>query len=403
MSYEKVPDVRNVYERNGRNYLKRKIKGKVSWIPLAATTLRDIELEVAEYTVQHSSKTPAKRNVRMDDAYDRFIEIGHGSRGVLAPSTSTEYESVYRLFAQKKLGRMRVADVSPEHILEVREVALRVSEGRWRHLYVALNSFFEKVTEPGVQYVRGDNPVRSIGMSMRPHQEQVTPVADEAILSNEEIDKIIEQIPESVEGYKVKTILQLLPETGMRINESLGLSILDIIYEKGHLHSVDDLPVAIKINRQLGFRFKSGDPTTWFAPAKGRHDISGSQARTVGLSPYAARILRDYIKRGHAEGWLKTTAEIDMPLLFPNSKGRPMRSNHIWAHLQNAANDAGVRKVTLHWLRHTFASTQAENGTELKDLREALGHSSDAVTEKRYKHRTEKAGYISAIAKGGRQ
>jgi integrase len=401
MSYSKVPGVKHLYERNGRYFRKRSVKKKIHWEPLRAAppNVRDAELEIAGLISQ--PKRAAKRNVRVDDAFKLFIASGYGAKNALADSTKKDYESVFKLYVERRLGRMRVADVEPDHIIEVRTDALKVSESRWRHTHVMLNSFFQVMSEPGEQYVRPDNPVRNIGRALRPRQEQITPVSDEAVLTIGERDAIAEHFEASSEGVKTRAIFELLPETGLRINEILALDLKRHVRYPVHEAGTRVLPEAIMVEQQLRFRFKSHVPTTWFAPVKGRQDISGSQVRTVGLSPYAARKLQEYIDHADAKGWFRRNA--DVVLLFPNSLGRPMRSNHVWAKMQDAATAAGMRKVTLHWLRHTFAATQRENGTSIEDLREALGHSSVRVTEKRYAHRTEKAKYVASIAAGGRQ
>jgi len=395
-----------LYERNGRYFTRRRIKGSRPWIPLNAAppNIKDAELEIAAELTLNKNKRPAKRNVRVEDAFDQFLEIGVGSKSKLSPATIESYRSPFDQFARKKIGRMRVADVEPDHILVLREDALAVSKHRWRHLYVALNSFFGKITEPGVQYVRPDNPVKQIGSANRPEKSEITPVDEEAVVSEEEIDAIAESMIKTKEGHKCKVVWQLLPETGTRISEMLAVCRHHVVYP---VHEVGArvLPEAIIIEQKLGFRFKSGDPTTWFGPVKGRQDISGSHARTIGLSPYAARTLQEYIDHAESKGWFKEYERDGekVVLLFPNSKGKPMRSNHVWNRVQDAAIKAGVRKVTLHWMRHTFASNQLENETSIENVRDALGHSTTRVTEKRYAHRPKKAAYIAAVAKAGRQ
>ena len=53
--------------------------------------------------------------------------------------------------------------------------------------------------------------------------------------------------------------------------------------------------------------------------------------------------------------------------------------------VQRGLKDVGARRITVHGLRHTFATLYMEKGGDLYDLQKLMGHSSAATTE-RYRH-----------------
>lgn len=69
--------------------------------------------------------------------------------------------------------------------------------------------------------------------------------------------------------------------------------------------------------------------------------------------------------------------------LFEGSiKGNPYDDRSLQQVLKNAIQKAGITKpVTLHWLRHSYATHLLESGTDLRYIQELLGHNSSKTTE----------------------
>jgi integrase/recombinase XerD len=97
----------------------------------------------------------------------------------------------------------------------------------------------------------------------------------------------------------------------------------------------------------------------------------GGKDRYVMLSPQLLRILRTYWRLARPKRWL-----------FPGRDDeRPLVPNVLHAACRSACAAAGLSKqVTVHTLRHTFATHLLESGADVRIIQVLLGHASLAST-----------------------
>ena len=74
--------------------------------------------------------------------------------------------------------------------------------------------------------------------------------------------------------------------------------------------------------------------------------------------------------------------------VFLNPQGNVLRWNYIQNELTNVTKEAGLPRLTMHALRHTFATRCIEAGMRPKTLQVLLGHSSVDFTMNLYVHVT---------------
>jgi len=100
--------------------------------------------------------------------------------------------------------------------------------------------------------------------------------------------------------------------------------------------------------------------------AKGRKD------RYTLLSETTLNVLRQYWKKYKPEKWL-----------FEGAKaGRYLSIRSVQKIFEQACERANIRKdVTIHGLRHSFATHLLEGGTDLRYIQELLGHKDSKTTE----------------------
>src|SRR3954454_23077378 len=99
----------------------------------------------------------------------------------------------------------------------------------------------------------------------------------------------------------------------------------------------------------------------------------GSKDRYVMLSPRLLTLLREYWK-AHRRRKVYQPG----PWLFPgNVPGRPITDGAVYEACEEACRAAGLDKhVTVHTLRHSFATHLLEAGTDLRTIQLLLGHRS---------------------------
>jgi site-specific recombinase XerD len=103
----------------------------------------------------------------------------------------------------------------------------------------------------------------------------------------------------------------------------------------------------------------------------------GDRSRTVGLDATASGLLARWIDRRKAIG------HDGRRKLFCTLDGRALDQSYVRHLLRRLAGKAGVdRRVHPHALRHAYAAELAREGAPMNVLRDALGHSSLAVTDR---------------------
>jgi integrase/recombinase XerD len=160
----------------------------------------------------------------------------------------------------------------------------------------------------------------------RAHRHHKLPI----VLSQEEVLAFFDHVP----SLKYRAALMVCYGAGLRISEAVALKVSDIDSQRGLI------------------RIEQG---------KGHKD------RYAMLSPRLLEVLRRYYRATRPQGCY----------LFPSWR----REHHLCTtSLQLACREAAVRahiakRVTVHTLRHSFATHLLENGTDIRIIQVLLGHS----------------------------
>ena len=106
----------------------------------------------------------------------------------------------------------------------------------------------------------------------------------------------------------------------------------------------------------------------------GERSGKGGKYREVPLNAPARRALRRY---------LVTRPEGESDALFLGQRGRRIGRKTVQRAVWRFSKQAGLKRVSPHVLRHTFAKSLVDNGVSLEKVAALLGHS-DLNTTRRY-------------------
>jgi site-specific recombinase XerD len=116
--------------------------------------------------------------------------------------------------------------------------------------------------------------------------------------------------------------------------------------------------------------------------------------------------MRERLKAGAAwDGW-KDSKDQATALVFTNPLGAELHPRTIAKHLKIILSKIGVEDVTVHDLRHTYATLALQNGIDVKTVSQTLGHATAAftldiyaaVTERMYQQSADKMqSYIDSL------
>lgn len=261
---------------------------------------------------------PSEEGVHAIETFKRFLKSKRYSE-----STIKTYSDALRSFLVFYNQKLLVEICNDDVILYNNEYVLKnkLSASYQNQIVNAIKLYFKTIRETKIEIEKIHRPKRG---SVLPN-----------VLSKEEVKLILE----AHSNVKHKMMLSLIYSCGLRCGELIALQ-----------------PVHIDSKRNIVLLKNS----------KGKKD------RIVPLSPKILELLREYYVLYKPKYYLFEGQTI----------GNPYDARSLQQVLKQAVAKTGIKKpVTLHWLRHSYATHLLESGTDLRYIQELLGHNSSKTTE----------------------
>ncbi len=164
-------------------------------------------------------------------------------------------------------------------------------------------------------------------------------------LTVEEVERFIDSFDEQKAcGIRDRALFELMYSCGLRVSEICDLNIDDVFIDE-------------KLVKVTG---------------------KGDKQRLVPMGARAIQNINDYLEKGRPQ----LVKSIKQSAMFLNFRGERITRKGIWKNLKQNMQLLGIRKeVTVHTLRHSFATHLVQNGADIRYVQSFLGHKSINTTE----------------------
>lgn len=309
----------------------------------------------ATYIDEHTDIENAT-DMLVDAWFEYWISV---KKKTVRPNTVRNYTERYERNIKAVIGKKLLTEVKPIHCQKI--FSDMADDGyRTTTIYqtrIALYNMLEFAKENDVII---NNPCKKSVKS-----DMGKPSDKKEALTIETQKKFLE----GATGQSYENQYRFILQTGLRTGELVGLKWEDIDFESKTL----------TIQRSMEFRYKVGE---WReGPPK-----SKSGYRTIPLTDEAIRILKAQKEKNRK---IKVIPMEWSEQVFLCRKGEPVKNSTYDTALFKICDKVGIKRFSMHVLRHTFATRCIEGGMMPKTLQKILGHSNIGITMNLYVHITE--------------
>jgi integrase/recombinase XerD len=273
------------------------------------------------------------------DLIDQFLDAVWVEQG-LSKNTLSAYSSDLRIFA-KWLSDKSMLDVEKGDLS--RFLAARYAAGIGNRSTARILSSLRRFYG---YYIRENSLIIDPTLLIEsPHIGRPLPIS----LSELDVELLL-NAPEvtNTNGFRDKTMLEVLYATGLRVSELVGLKFEQISFRQG-------------VVRIIG---------------------KGNKERLVPVGEEAMSWMEAYMIQARK----KLLGERQCDYLFVTNRGDGMTRQAFWHIIKRHAKKAGISKVlSPHTLRHAFATHLLNHGADLRVVQLLLGHA-DLSTTQIYTH-----------------
>jgi integrase/recombinase XerD len=278
----------------------------------------------------------------MRNIISEYLSYCRVEKGLAANSIESYENDLGRLKAWAEKKEVELTALSRQDLREwLIDLAIeRLSENSKRRMISAVRGFYRFLMIDG-------------HISKNPAEDLVAPQKGlylPRFLNETEIEMLLNTPDTSTEtGLRDRAILELMYSSGLRVSETVNLTMKDLDLDAGIL------------------------------AATGK----GSKTRRVPIGSSAVDWVAKYLS------FRRKQDRVAIDNVFVSAQGKRLTRQTIHAMVRDHAEKCGFHGVSPHTLRHSFATHLVQNDADIRSVQQMLGHA-DISTTQIYTHITSK-------------
>ncbi|MCM3006744.1 site-specific integrase [Priestia koreensis] len=311
-----------------------------------------------------SGTSIANSNITFNETFSQWFS-NHSK--TIKPSTKKSIESKFKKHILPRFGKLKINEITRPYcqqmINEIAGIITSVND-----IKIQANQVFKYAVKMDIIQ---KNPLEYV--SIPKQQKEFINEDNHSNQRNywkkDEVKKFLAITKEEL-SLRDHTLFHLLIYTGARKGELLALKWDDINFDTGFIRLTKTL-----FHNEGKFIFQTSK--------------TKESKRLISLDTKTLSLLKKWRVEQIQANLANACTNIESKIIFTRDDGSPMRLAYLNDKLSAVIKKHKLNRITIHGLRHTYASLLFEAGASIKEVQERLGHSDIQMTMNIYTHVTD--------------
>lgn len=343
-------------ENTGKKKYKKVDEGETREIATEKANKYNTKIESGEFTLSEK-----KEKTRFGECVIKGIELEEKRKSNKSTNTLNSYMKIYKTHIEGHLGEIYINKINTG-------IIQNFIDSLAKDYSISTVKIVKTVIKKGIHYaLQNDYIDVDYTVGIKTWGKESKTDSKKNYLSVEELNSVLKE----TKGTELGLQIRLGATLGLRVSEVLGLS-WDNIDLDNKIININQIIVVGK-NKKTEIQ----DFT------KNKNNI------TLEMTDGLCKELKKFKVKWN-ERYLLANTKDGNKLVFSDKNFKPLSPANVSKKFKDYMVKNGIKDVTFHGLRHTYATLLFESGLPIKTISELLNHTNQSVTENTYIHLVDK-------------